>query len=130
MPEDAIIASFGMNFEKEVLIHRFPRIAQTDVQDLAEAGSDRHTPSMRDTLIALGFQGDRKAVIVSVKRLHFAGNDVVHIAGFLMCLLSRIPAAPVLHIEHIPRREWRPKRYVGKSLALRKLWTGRRPMPR
>jgi hypothetical protein len=105
VPDDAIIASFGMIFEKEVLIRRFPRLAQrhhTDVQDLAEAVSDRQTPSMRDTLIALGFQGDRKAVIGSVQRLHCAGNDFVRIAVILTCLLSRASASSVLHVEQIP----------------------------
>jgi hypothetical protein len=88
-----------MNFEKEVLIRRFPRLARrhyTDVQALAKAVSDRQTPRIHDNLIALG---SRVTGRLFSGVLHCAGNDVVRNAVVLLCLLSRTSAAPVLNFE-------------------------------
>lgn len=136
VPQEALVTSFSMAFERKILLNRFPRLArrqQADIQLVATALSGRVYPGMRDTLIALGFRYDKKAVGGSHSKRHSAGNDAVRAAAVLLSLLAlKVPEPfiPVLTIGHTPKNKGRHSSVKHPSHVDRKCWHNSRPEPR
>lgn len=130
-----VLVGFDLSFELRVIAAHYPRLtglfsSWVDVQELAADASGRHPtkmPSLRDTLIALGFGDDLRAVCSHRNWRHCAGNDVVRLAAGLIELLRRPESCPPLEIGQSQKKSSKQKRHSTPSLT-RKLWRAR-PRP-
>ncbi|KAI7776327.1 hypothetical protein LA080_005462 [Diaporthe eres] len=131
----AVLVGFDLSFELRVIAAHYPRLtglfsSWVDVQELAANASGRHPtkmPSLRDTLIALGFGDDLRAVCGHRNWRHCAGNDVVRLAAGLIELLRRPEFSPPLEIGQSQKKSSKQKRHGTPSLT-QKLWRSR-PRP-
>lgn len=123
-----ILIGFGMNFELRAISALYPRLTDcfsswVDLQELAGEVSGTPMPGLRDTLIALGYDKDFRAVR-PVRVAHNAGNDAVRI---LAVLLNLAVLSTNLTIHRAPKR--RAPLYKPFIDAERKFWR-RKPGPR
>lgn len=130
-----VLVGFDLSFELRVIAAHYPRLtgmfsSWVDVQELAADASGRHPtkmPSLRDTLIALGFGGDVGAVCSHRNWRHCAGNDVVRVAAGLIELMRRPESSLPLEIGQSQKKSSKRKRHGTPSLT-QKLWRAR-PRP-
>lgn len=129
-----ILVGFDLAFELRVITAHYPRLTGrfsgwVDAQELAADASGRpEMPSLRDTLIALGFGGDPRAVCGRANRRHCAGNDVVRLAAGLVELMRWAGrSSPPLDIGRSQKKSSKQKNRSRPSLT-RKLWRSR-PKP-
>lgn len=130
-----VLAGFDLSFELRVIAAHYPRLtglfsSWVDVQELATDASGRHPtkmPSLRDTLIALGFGDDPRAVCGRRNWRHCAGNDVMRLAAGLVELMRRPGCSPLLEIGRSQKKSSKRKRHGLPSLT-QKLWRAR-PRP-
>lgn len=131
-----VLVGFDLAFELRVIAAHYPRLTElfpswVDTQDLAAAASASNDPtempSLRDTLIALGFGDDPRAVCSRTNWRHCAGNDVVRLAAGLIELLRRPESCPPLEIGRSQKKSRKQKRHCRPSLT-QKLWRAR-PRP-
>ncbi|KAG6360846.1 hypothetical protein INS49_011913 [Diaporthe citri] len=130
-----VLVGFDLSFELQVIAAHYPRLtglflSWVDVQELAAGASGRHPtkmPSLRDTLIALGFGDDPRAVCAHRNWRHCAGNNVVRLAAGLIELLRRPESCPPPEIGQSQKKSSKQKRHDTPSLT-QKQWRAR-PRP-
>ncbi|KAK2608005.1 hypothetical protein N8I77_006643 [Diaporthe amygdali] len=112
---ESVLVGFDLSFELRVLSIHYPRLLEwfsswVDVQELAaDASGHPRMPSLRDTMIALGFGGDRHAVGSHINWGHCAGNDVVRLAAGLIELMRRPESSPPLNIGQSQKKSSKQK---------------------
>lgn len=105
----------------------YPRIADyftswVDLQELVkDVAHPKLSPSMRDSLMALGF-GSCGKDIGSTQKKHSAGKDTLHIAAILDGLSLRDADDDVLPLTFTPGRKSSRSRARGKDKATGKLF--------
>ncbi|KAI3401125.1 hypothetical protein diail_271 [Diaporthe ilicicola] len=75
---------------------------QEIIKDVSSCTNRR--PSMRESLIAFGFEGDNQAILPN-RMAHSAGTDALRIIALLVNLLALSPNA-TLEVDRRPVRKW------------------------
>jgi len=125
---DLVLVGFAPCAEFRAISIHYSVIAEyfsswVDLQEVVrEVAGINFKPSMRKTLIGLGFEHDRAAVPVDRKRKHNAGNDTVRMLRILVSLLHLSKPAQL----HITKTKTPGATHVHKV----KFWNGMKPKPR
>lgn len=105
------LIGFDLAFEFRIMSSTYLGITEhvsswVDLQEIIKDVSSRtnRSPSMREALIAFGFEGDDQAILPS-RMAHNAGTDALRIIALLVNLLALSPHA-TLEIDRRPVRKW------------------------
>ncbi|KAF1735368.1 hypothetical protein CRV24_004291 [Beauveria bassiana] len=129
-----VLIGFDLAFELRSLSASYPKIADcftswVDLQELVkEAAQLDKSPSLRDSLTALGF-GIVSTDVGSLWKKHSAGKDTVRIAAVLASLSLRGAEQEVLPITFTWHRKWSPAKQYMKYRGTGKLFKNGPPKP-
>ncbi|KAM3429063.1 hypothetical protein NHJ13734_008328 [Beauveria thailandica] len=129
-----VLIGFDVAFELRSLSACYPKIADCftswlDLQELVkEAAQLDKSPSLRDSLTALGF-GTVSTDVGSLWKKHSAGKDTVRIAAVLVSLSLREAEQQVLPITFTWRRKWSPAKQHMQYRGTGKLFKNGPPKP-
>lgn len=129
-----VLVGFDLAFELRSLSTSYPKIADcftswVDLQELVkEAAQLDKSPSLRDSLTALGF-GTASTDVGSLWKKHSAGKDTVRIAAVLASLSLRGAEQEVLPITFTWRRKWSPTKQHMQYRRTGKLFKNGPPKP-
>ncbi|KAK2616460.1 hypothetical protein QQS21_000702 [Conoideocrella luteorostrata] len=133
-PAQLVLIGFDLGFEFRSISTSYPLITEyftswVDLQELVKdiSQADR-APTMRDSLIALGFGDDRHA-IGSIHKKHSSGMDTLRMTALLVGLLFYQNDAP-LNIQFTNRRKWSPGKAHGRYMGTGKFFHKTRPKPK
>ncbi|KAG8164677.1 hypothetical protein KVR01_004952 [Diaporthe batatas] len=105
------LIGFDLAFEFRVMSSTYLGITEhisswVDLQEIIKDVSTRTncSPSMRESLIAFGFEGDNRAILPK-HMAHSAGTDALRIIALLVNLLALSPDV-TLEIDRRPVRKW------------------------
>ncbi|KAK7698110.1 hypothetical protein SLS64_012885 [Diaporthe eres] len=133
------LIGFDLVFEFRVISSTYLGITEhvsswVDLQDIIKDVSSctNRSPSMRESLIAFGLEGDEQAVLPNPDWVaHSAGTDALRITALLVNLLALSPdAPPTLEIDRRPVRKWvGSARVACRHMKFKNQFHGR-PRPR
>lgn len=129
------LIGFDLAFEFRVMSSTYMGITEyvsswVDLQEIIKDVSSctNRSPSMRESLIAFGFEGDDQAILPDLMA-HSAGTDALRIIALLINLLALSPDA-TLEIDRRPARKWvGTARLARRHQKLNNQFKGR-PTPR
>lgn len=129
------LIGFDLAFEFRVMSSTYLGITQhvsswVDLQEIIKDVSSctNRSPSMRESLIAFGFEGDDLAILPD-QTAHSAGTDALRIIALLVNLLALSPDV-TLEIDRRPARKWPgTARLARRHKKLNNQFKGR-PTPR
>ncbi|KAI7781906.1 hypothetical protein LA080_014087 [Diaporthe eres] len=131
------LIGFDLAYEFRVISSTYLGITEhvsswVDLQEIIKDVSSctNRSPSMRESLIAFGFEGDDQAVLPNPDWMaHSAGTDALRIIALLANLLA-LPPDATLEIERRPARKWVGSlRVARRQMKFKNQFRGR-PRPR
>ena len=128
------LIGFDLAFEFRIMSSTYLGITEhisswIDLQEIIKDVSlcTNRSPSMRESLIAFGLEGDNQAVLPN-RMAHSAGTDALRIIALLVNLLALSPDA-TLEIERRPVRKWVGTGRVARRQMKAKNQFSGRPRP-
>lgn len=129
------LIGFDLAFEFRVMSSTYLGITEhvsswVDIQEIIKEVSSctNRSPSMRESLIAFGFESDDRAVLPN-RMAHSAGTDALRVIALLVNLLA-LPPDTTLEIDRRPVRKWVGTRRVARRHMKAKNQFSGRPRPR
>lgn len=129
------LIGFDLTFEFRVMSSTYLGITEhvsswVDLQEIIKDVSSctKHSPSMRESLIAFGFEGDGQAIIPN-GMAHSAGIDVLRIIALLVNLLALSPDVTLQIDRHPGRKFVGTSRVARRHMKVKNQFAGR-PSPR
>ncbi|KAL6832595.1 hypothetical protein V8C40DRAFT_262469 [Trichoderma camerunense] len=134
-----ILTGFAVVFELQVLSNIYPDLLNyftswVDLQEVASGMTDGiERPSLRETLIACGFEGYRHSQESRIARQHNAATDTVRTAMLLVRFLRLPSNGEMLDIDQSSQKKQQFPRERSNTPATPKeknYWKGSRPRPK
>lgn len=129
------LIGFDLVFEFRVISSTYLGITEhvsswVDLQEIIKDVSSctDSSPSMRESLITFGFEGDDQAILPG-RLAHSAGTDALRIIALLVNLLALSPDA-TLEIERQPGYKWRGTDYYARQQMKANNQFSGRPSPK
>lgn len=134
-----ILTGFAVAFELQVLSNIYPDLLNyftswADLQEVASGMTDGiERPSLRETLIACGFEGYRHSQESRIARQHNAATDTVRTAMLLVGFLGLPSDGETLDIDQSSKKKTQFSRMRSNAPATpeqKNYWIGSRPRPK